>query len=62
MREYPKAEGDWQNMSKKDVDYRVGTEDECCKKCTMFRPPSSCTLVEGKIKPTGLCDYFKRKQ
>ena len=30
-----------------------------CSKCSMFRKPGSCTLVQGKISPHGWCRYFK---
>lgn len=61
-REYPKGgKADWQKMYKSEADYREGTPEEHCGVCSMFRPPASCTLVEGKIKPTGVCDYFKKK-
>lgn len=61
MREYPKETGDWKDVSKKDADYRKGTPAEHCGNCTMFRPPKSCTLVEGVITFGGVCDYFKKK-
>ena len=34
---------------------------EQCDKCTMFRPPSKCTYVDGKISPQGWCKQFDRK-
>lgn len=33
-----------------------------CALCTMFRPPSGCTTVAGRILPRGWCKYFKRKK
>lgn len=47
--------------SKDEANYRDGHGERRCANCTMFRPPASCTAVEGKIIPSGLCDYFKRK-
>lgn len=32
-----------------------------CDKCTMFRAPDKCTLVQGKISPAGWSKYFERK-
>lgn len=32
-----------------------------CADCSMFRPPRSCTLVEGNISPSGHCKYWERK-
>ena len=64
MRAYPKGSPAWhgQTISKADADYRKGTDTEQCSQCSMFRSPSSCTLVEGEIKPDGVCDYFDRKK
>lgn len=41
-------------------DYAEGLNH--CALCTMFRPPSSCTAVEGTISPHGVCKYFKAKR
>lgn len=45
---------------KAEADY-VGhaVDGHTCRTCTMFRPPQSCTSVEGKISPDGYCDYFE---
>jgi hypothetical protein len=51
----------WQDVTKADADYRRGDAEENCGRCTMFRPPNSCTLVHGKIKASDVCDYFKAK-
>jgi len=50
-----------EKASKALVNYRLGTVSRRCELCTMFRPPSSCTAVEGRISPIDLCDYFKRQ-
>ena len=34
--------------------------EECCEDCTMWRPPASCTSVDGQIKRKGWCAYFKK--
>ncbi len=34
---------------------------KCCRDCAMFKAPSSCTSVEGPVKPTGWCSYFEAK-
>lgn len=47
--------------TKEEADYRDGNEYQCCRLCSMFRPPSSCTSVKGRIRPEGLCDYFEYK-
>lgn len=61
MRDYPKEE-DWgAHISKEQADYREGSSDERCGLCTMFRPPSSCTYVHGRIAASAVCDFFERK-
>jgi hypothetical protein len=48
-------------MTKAAAHYRDGFEDDkFCARCSMFREPASCTLVEGKISRTGLCNYFEK--
>ena len=44
------------------VDYREGERDKRCGVCTMFRAPSSCTEVVSPIKPSGMCDLFRRRK
>lgn len=63
MRDYGTKDG-WQadkKSTKAEADYRDGTPAEHCGRCTMFRPPKSCTAVEGVIRFSGVCDYFKDK-
>jgi High potential iron-sulfur protein len=33
-------------------------EWQSCAACTLFRPPSSCTVVDGTISATGWCTAF----
>lgn len=33
-----------------------------CKFCSMFRPPSGCTLVKGTINPSGGCKFWEKKK
>lgn len=47
--------------TQEEVNYRAGNSERRCELCTMFRPPSSCTAVQGEISPQGDCDLFKRK-
>ncbi len=47
--------------TKAKAHYRIGNKAKRCGICTMFRPPHSCTSVEGTIRPGGLCDYFEAK-
>lgn len=62
MRDYGKTGEDWgPKATKAEADYRDGTPEEHCGKCTMFRQPKSCTAVEGVIRYSGVCDYFKSK-
>ena len=32
-----------------------------CANCAMFRPPSSCALVDGTVTPNGWCKYHVDK-
>ena len=50
--------------SKEAADYRATSNrgSERCSLCQMYRDPFSCTAVEGKISPKGICAYFKRKK
>jgi hypothetical protein len=36
-------------------------DDHSCANCTLFRPPSSCTIVDGTISPTGWCRFYAKK-
>ncbi len=46
--------------SKENVDYREGDEDEKCGACKFFLGyPQACVLVEGRIEPEYVCDYFE---
>jgi hypothetical protein len=65
-----KAGDDDEKISKKESRYRIGTELRHCEICSMWRhsehdnkgSDGECTLVEGRISPQGLCDYFRRKK
>lgn len=63
MREYGKTKNkDWgEKASKEQAHYRDGTPKEHCGRCSMFRPPKSCTAVDGVIRYSGVCDYFEQK-
>ncbi len=46
--------------TKDEADYCGHAVDgHTCRTCLMFRPPRSCTAVEGKISPDGYCDYWE---
>ena len=47
--------------TKEEVNFREGTPNKRCGLCTMFRPPASCTAVQGVIDAHDLCDLFERK-
>lgn len=50
-------------LSKAYAKYRDNPNgQQCCRKCTMFRQPQSCTTVNGKILPTGWCTYYEPKK
>jgi hypothetical protein len=35
--------------------------EEQCDRCSMFREPNKCTLVQGHILPAGWCLKFDKK-
>jgi secreted PhoX family phosphatase len=34
---------------------------QSCASCTLFKAPSSCTLVDGTISPDGWCRFYAKK-
>jgi hypothetical protein len=47
--------------SKVEAEYQSHpNHGECCKHCTMWRPPNKCSAVAGVISPKGWCSYYKR--
>lgn len=50
-----------EKVSKASVDYGKGTWHRKCALCTMWRPPASCTLVEGVIRAEDYCNRFVRR-
>ena len=34
---------------------------QSCSTCALFRPPSSCLMVEGTISPDGWCKFYVKK-
>jgi len=32
-----------------------------CASCSLFKAPSSCTLVDGTISPNGWCRFYAKK-
>ncbi len=50
-------------MSMEEADYTDDGPDssEWCNKCTMFRGPDRCTLVQGDISTRGHCKHFAPK-
>jgi hypothetical protein len=34
---------------------------QTCSGCALFKPPSSCQVVHGKIAPGGWCDAYAPK-
>ncbi len=35
--------------------------DASCATCALFKPPSTCTLVDGTISPNGWCRFYSKK-
>ena len=34
---------------------------QSCSSCSLFKPPNSCTLVDGTISPDGWCRFYSKK-
>jgi hypothetical protein len=49
--------------NKKQFKYqdKPGPKGANCVGCSLFRKPSSCTLVTGKISPKGWCIAWSKK-
>lgn len=50
-------------LSKESVNYRKAkiAASKRCGLCSMFREPKDCTLVEGYILRSFVCDRFAKK-
>jgi hypothetical protein len=35
--------------------------DQQCGNCSLFQPPSACTLIDGTISPSGWCKFWVKK-
>ncbi len=35
--------------------------DQSCASCALFQAPSSCSLVDGTISPSGWCRFYSKK-
>jgi hypothetical protein len=63
------ADGD-EKITKQEAHYRPGTAHRFCEACSMFLYPhrdnrngdGECSLVEGTISPSALCDHYERKK
>jgi hypothetical protein len=55
------ARGGPAKLTKEQANYRNAIEDgQFCALCSMFTEPTDCTLVQGQINRTSLCDYFEK--
>ena len=51
-------------MAQLNVGYVISPKDKgdaSCATCGLFRPPSSCLMVDGEISPTGWCKLYTKK-
>jgi high potential iron-sulfur protein len=49
-------------MAQTGVAYQTTPKgDQQCSNCSLFQPPSACTLVDGTISPTGWCKFWVKK-
>ena len=49
-------------ITKGEANYRQNAMRRQCQKCSMFREPNSCTLVEGHISKFGTCRFWEPKR
>jgi broad specificity phosphatase PhoE len=58
------ASGGAAKCSKASVSYEAPSKHagQRCAICTMFRAPSTCTAVEGKIRGADWCNIFEKKK
>jgi hypothetical protein len=55
------ARGGAAKLTKEAAGYRNAIEDgQFCALCSMFIKPNRCSLVEGKISRTALCDHYEK--
>ena len=49
-------------MAQTAAGYQAKPKDGAsCANCTLFKPPSSCTLVDGTVSPDGWCRFYSKK-
>ncbi len=49
-------------MAQTAVTYQTTPKgDQQCSNCSLFQPPSACTLVDGTISPSGWCKFWVKK-
>ena len=49
-------------MSQKVAEYQATAKNgESCANCALYRAPSSCTLIDGAVAPTGWCRFYAKK-
>ncbi len=49
-------------ISQKGVSYQVTPKGAArCDKCKFWKPPATCTLVDGVISPAGWCTLYATK-
>ena len=49
-------------MAQTGVAYQTNPKgDQQCNNCSLFQPPSACTLVDGTISPSGWCKFWVKK-
>lgn len=49
-------------MAQKAAGYQATPKgDQSCANCTLFKPPDSCTLVDGAVAAGGWCRFYSKK-
>jgi hypothetical protein len=55
-------QGQPKKLSMEDVNYRGAEGQQSCANCANFMGPDQCTLVDGSISASGMCDLWAAKQ
>jgi hypothetical protein len=49
-------------MSQKAAGYQLTPKNgQSCANCSLFKPPSACTLVDGVVVAAGWCRFYDKK-
>jgi High potential iron-sulfur protein len=56
------ARADSGKVSQATAGYQATAKNgQQCDSCSLFQAPSSCSLVDGSVSPTGWCKFYAKK-